>query len=65
MRNGPQYFLMVPAGASRRTQEEMTVKGTRIKNTSDFKIEATGYRKDLVSNKKVAIEWKSIIVDTW
>ena len=46
-------------------EEEMTVKGTRIKNTSDFKIEGTGYRKDLVSNNKVTIEWKSIIVDTW
>jgi hypothetical protein len=43
----------------------MTVKGTRIKNTSDFQIEGTGYRKDLVSNKEVPVEWKSIIVDTW
>ncbi|MDD4356522.1 MAG: hypothetical protein PHN98_04645 [Smithellaceae bacterium] len=46
-------------------EEEMTVKGKRIKNTSDFKIEGTGYRKDLVSNEKVTIEWKSIIVDAW
>ena len=46
-------------------EEEMTVKGSRIKNTSDFQIEGTGYRKDLVSNKEVAIEWKSIIVDAW
>ncbi len=39
-------------------EEEVLVRGYRIQN-GDFKVEGTGFRKDL-SSRNVRIEWKSI-----
>lgn len=40
-------------------EEEVIVRGTRIQNSTNFKVEGVGFRKDL-SSKNVKIEWKSI-----
>lgn len=45
--------------------EEVLVRGTRIQNSPDFKIEGIGFRKDFSTNKNVKIEWKSIPMDRW
>lgn len=46
-------------------EEEMLIRGTRIQNSPDFKLEGIGFRKDLSTNKNVKIEWKSITIDKW
>jgi hypothetical protein len=58
--NSFQLKLVFPFG-----NEEVLVRGTRIQNSPDFKIEGIGFRKDLSTSKTVKIEWKSVPVDRW
>jgi len=40
-------------------EEEVLVRGATIPNSTKFKVEGSGFRKDLSSGKNVKIEWKS------
>lgn len=59
-KNSFRLKLVFPLG-----DEEMLVRGIRIGNSPDFKIEGIGFRKDVSTNKNVKIEWKSIPIEKW
>ena len=40
-------------------EEEVLVRGYRMPN-GEFRVEGTGFRKDLSANRNIKIEWKSI-----
>lgn len=59
-KNSFQLKLVFPFG-----NEEILVRGTRMKNSPDFKIEGVGFREDISTNKNIKIEWKTIPIDNW